>query len=289
MNAMVEELAADRAAPGLLGLAERGLLPDVLIRAGIRRLCAQRLRDETAGGQQAQSALLAQRLRALRQGALAVHTDAANRQHYELPADFFRHCLGHRLKYSSCYYPTGTETLDQAEDAMLALYGERAALADGQDILELGCGAGQDAELMTAAGFEVTPTDGSAGLAAEAEARLGRPVRVMRFEELDETAAYDGVWANACLLHVPEDGLADVLARIHRALKPGGRFHTGFKAGDGGGRDSLGRYYNFPDEARLRAAYGAAGDWAALTITPGKGGGFDGVMRDWLFVDAVKG
>ncbi|MBS0491049.1 MULTISPECIES: bifunctional 2-polyprenyl-6-hydroxyphenol methylase/3-demethylubiquinol 3-O-methyltransferase UbiG [unclassified Phenylobacterium] len=156
-------------------------------------------------------------------------------------------------------------------------------------ILELGCGAGQDAELMTAAGFEVTPTDGSAGLAAEAEARLGRPVRVMRFEELDETAAYDGVWANACLLHVPEDGLADVLARIHRALKPGGRFHTGFKAGDGGGRDSLGRYYNFPDEARLRAAYGAAGDWAALTITPGKGGGFDGVMRDWLFVDAVKG
>ena len=142
MNAMVEELAADRAAPGLLGLAERGLLPDVLIRAGIRRLCAQRLRDETAGGQQAQSALLAQRLRALRQGALAVHTDAANRQHYELPADFFRHCLGHRLKYSSCYYPTGTETLDQAEDAMLALYGERAGLADGQDILELGCGWG---------------------------------------------------------------------------------------------------------------------------------------------------
>ena len=156
-------------------------------------------------------------------------------------------------------------------------------------ILELGCGAGQDAELMTAAGFDVTPTDGSAGLAAQAQARLGRPVRVMRFEELDETAAYDGVWANACLLHVPEDGLADVLARIHRALKPGGRFHTGFKAGDGGGRDSLGRYYNFPDEARLRAAYGAAGDWAALTITPGKGGGFDGVMRDWLFVDAVKG
>ena len=155
-------------------------------------------------------------------------------------------------------------------------------------ILELGCGAGQDAELMAAAGFDVTPTDGSAGLAAQAQARLGRPVRVMRFEELDETAAYDGVWANACLLHVPEDGLAEVLGRIHRALRPGGRFHTGFKAGDGGGRDSLGRYYNFPDEARLRAAYGAAGDWATLTITAGKGGGFDGVMRDWLFVDAVK-
>lgn len=156
-------------------------------------------------------------------------------------------------------------------------------------ILELGCGAGQDAELMTAAGFDVTPTDGSAGLAAQAQARLGRPVRVMRFEELDEVAAYDAVWANACLLHVPEDGLADVLGRIHRALKPGGRFNAGFKAGDGGDRDSLGRYYNFPDEARLRTAYGAAGEWAALELTAGQGGGFDGVMRDWWFVDAVKG
>ena len=156
-------------------------------------------------------------------------------------------------------------------------------------ILELGCGGGQDAELMDAAGFDVTPTDGSAGLAAQAQARLGRPVRVMRFEELDETAAYDGVWANACLLHVPEDGLADVLARIHRALKPGGRFYAGFKSGDGGDRDSLGRYYNFPSEERLRAAYAAAGAWQPLDVTTGQGGGFDGVQRTWLHVLAVKG
>ncbi len=61
---------------------------------------------------------------------------------------------------------------------------------------------------MIAAGFDVTPTDGSAGLAREAEKRLGRPARVMKFEELSETGAYAAVWANACLLHVPEDGLA---------------------------------------------------------------------------------
>ncbi len=156
-------------------------------------------------------------------------------------------------------------------------------------ILELGCGGGQDAELMSAAGFEVTATDGSAGLAAEAEARLGRPVRVMRFEELEDVAAYDAVWANACLLHVPEDGLADVLARIHRALQPGGRFYAGFKSGDGGDRDSLGRYYNFPSEERLRAAYAAAGAWEPLDVTTGQGGGFDGVQRTWLHVLAVKG
>ncbi|WP_312160950.1 class I SAM-dependent methyltransferase [Phenylobacterium sp.] len=156
-------------------------------------------------------------------------------------------------------------------------------------ILELGCGGGQDAELMAAAGFEVTPTDGSPGLAAQAQARLGRPVRVMRFEELDEVGAYDAVWANACLLHVPEDGLADVLGRIHRALKPGGRFYAGFKSGAGGDRDSLGRYYNFPTQETLRAAYGAAGAWAELEVTTGQGGGFDGVPRTWLHVLAVKG
>ena len=156
-------------------------------------------------------------------------------------------------------------------------------------ILELGCGGGQDAELMSAAGFEVTATDGSAGLAAEAQARLGRPVRVMRFEELEDVAAYDAVWANACLLHVPEDGLADVLARIHRALKPGGRFYAGFKSGDGGDRDSLGRYYNFPSEERLCVVYAAAGAWEPLDVTTGQGGGFDGVQRTWLHVLAVKG
>lgn len=161
-------------------------------------------------------------------------------------------------------------------------------LEPGAKILELGCGGGQDAAAMIAAGFDVTPTDGSAGLAQEAEKRLGRPVRVMKFAELDETQTYDAVWANACLLHVPEEGLPDVLGRIHRALRPGGRFYAGFKAGDGGARDSLGRYYNFPDEARLRAAYAAAGPWAQIELRHGQGGGFDGVMREWLHVEVAK-
>ena len=144
MNASVEamELQDDRAAPGLLGLAERGLLPDALLRAGIRRMCAQRLREEHAldpdAAARRHSALIAE----LRQSAVALHVDAANRQHYELPPGFFQACLGPRLKYSGCYYPTGNETLAQAEEAMLALYCERAQLADGQDILELGCGWG---------------------------------------------------------------------------------------------------------------------------------------------------
>ncbi len=142
MNAIADTLATDTPAPGLLGLAERGLLPDALLRLGIRRLCADRLAEESAGGVQAQSQRFQQRLQELRGSALALHTDAANRQHYEVPAAFFRQVLGSRLKYSACYYPTGRETLDQAEEAMLRLYAERAGLADGQHILELGCGWG---------------------------------------------------------------------------------------------------------------------------------------------------
>ena len=136
------ELPSDQAAPGLLGLAERGWIPDALLRLGIRRLCAARLQEERAGGVSAQAERHARRIEALRHSPVAIHADAANRQHYELPPAFFELCLGPRLKYSGCYYPRGDETLEQAEEAMLALYGQRAELADGQRILELGCGWG---------------------------------------------------------------------------------------------------------------------------------------------------
>ncbi len=141
-TALPHELAQDRPGPGVIGLAERGWIPDPLLRLGIRRQCADRLRDELAGGSDAQAERFRQRIRQLRESPVAIHTDAANAQHYELPPAFFRLCLGKRLKYSCAWYPRGDETLDQAEEAMLALYGERAELADGQRILELGCGWG---------------------------------------------------------------------------------------------------------------------------------------------------
>ncbi len=140
--AMADELAHDQSAPGLLGWAERGWLPDPLVRYGIRDMCRQRLQDELAGGLDAQARRFRQRIEQLRSSPVAIHTEAANAQHYELPPAFFELCLGRRLKYSGCYYPLGNESLDAAEDAMLALYGARAELCDGQDILELGCGWG---------------------------------------------------------------------------------------------------------------------------------------------------
>jgi len=123
----------------LVDWCEKGFIPDFLTRIGIRRLCTQRLSEQLEGDWQARQLRFLDTLRA---SAVAIETKAANEQHYELPPLFFVNCLGARLKYSSCYYPHGGESLDQAEVAMLKLYLERAELKDGQDILELGCGWG---------------------------------------------------------------------------------------------------------------------------------------------------
>ena len=100
-------------------------------------------------------------------------------------------------------------------------------------ILELGCGAGGDTAEMLARGFDVRATDGSPEMAEVASSRLGRTVETLLFHELDAVEAYDGVWANACLLHVPRDELAACLGLIWRALKPGGAFFASYKTGDG--------------------------------------------------------
>jgi len=121
---------------------EKNLIPDAALRAGIRRLLKQRLRAEGAGGLEVAQARFMDFLGALRQSPIAIHTVDANEQHYELPPAFFELVLGRRLKYSSGLWPPGAASLDQAEEAMLALTCERAGLRDGQQILELGCGWG---------------------------------------------------------------------------------------------------------------------------------------------------
>ena len=161
-------------------------------------------------------------------------------------------------------------------------------LAPGAEILELGCGGGRDAEEMIRLGFRVTPTDGSPAMAAQAEQRLGMPVRVMTFDALAAEAEFDAVWASASLLHARAAALRDIFASIRQALRPGGRFCAGFKSGDGEGYDRLGRYYNFPTEAALRAAYAAAGPWRSLDIEHEEGSGYDGVRRNWLICLAVR-
>jgi len=122
-------------------IVDSGLVPTPVLRAGIRAICALRLRQERTSieSEQARHQDLVDRLR---EAEVAIETAAANAQHYEVPAAFFERVLGPHLKYSSCYYPPGVTDLGAAELAMLELTAERAGLADGQRVLDLGCGWG---------------------------------------------------------------------------------------------------------------------------------------------------
>jgi cyclopropane-fatty-acyl-phospholipid synthase len=126
----------------LIKFAERGFIPDQLIRWGIRRLDRKRLRREETGDTEGHRE--AQRLFINEMGRepIAVDIDKPKEQHYELPPEFFRRVLGQRMKYSGCYWPDGISHLDGAEEAMLALTCKRCQIADGMKILELGCGWG---------------------------------------------------------------------------------------------------------------------------------------------------
>ena len=126
----------------LIKLAEKGFLPDSLIRLGIKRLCSQRLLQATSFSDADMEKEHAAWIDVLKKSPIALVPEKANEQHYEVPPRLFELVLGKNLKYSSGFWPEGVSSLDQSESAMLELTAERAGLFDGQDILELGCGWG---------------------------------------------------------------------------------------------------------------------------------------------------
>lgn len=174
------------------------------------------------------------------------------------------------------YTASGPSGVSRNLDAFLDL------LPPGADILELGCGGGRDAAHMVARGFSVDPTDGVAAIAAKATARLGKPVRVMRFDELDAVSRYDAIWASASLLHVPRGDLTDIIMRVHRALRPGGLHFASYKGGGHEGRDRFGRYFNYLACGEVESIYHQAGSWEVLQIAESLGGGYDGVQGPWV-------
>ena len=252
------ELSADRPAPGLLGLAERGLIPDMLLRAGIRRLCAQRLEACNEGGADACQERHERLISVLRHGPVAIHTDAANTQHYEVPTAFFQHCLGPRLKYSACYFPEAATTLEQAELAMLELYAQRAQLVDDQDVLELGCGWGS-LTLWMAERYprsRITAVSNSHSqrthIMAQCEQRGLRNVQVITCDinALDlPGASYDRCVSVEMFEHVRNH--ERLMARVAGWLRPGGRLfvhifahrHAAYPFETEGGDNWMGRHF----------------------------------------------
>lgn len=125
-----------------LDLVERGVVPDPLIRFGIRSLLSQRLRLINGVSLEGAAATKEEFIKTLRAGPVALVPERANEQHYELPPEFFEIVLGARKKYSSGYWPSPNDTLDTGEERMLELTCQRAEIQDGMSILDLGCGWG---------------------------------------------------------------------------------------------------------------------------------------------------
>ena len=202
-----------------INLSERGLVPLPALRIGIRRLLAKRLLDAS---QEPDVSAFASHLK---ESAIALLPEKANEQHYEVPAEFFELTLGPNLKYSGAYWPEGTESLSEAEEAMLRLTVQRADLVDGQEILELGCGWGS-LTLHMAQRFpnaRITAVSNSAPQRRFIEARAPQNVRVITADmnDLRLQQRFDRIVSVEMFEHMRN--YRDLLHRICGWMKPDAR------------------------------------------------------------------
>ena len=214
----------------ILWLAERGLLPDSLIRLGIRRLCRERLHELHATFRPDPAAAMKAFLHRLAASAVAELPELANAQHYEVPAAFYERVLGRHLKYSSCYYDSPSASLDDAEARALDLTVQHADLKDGQRILELGCGWGS-LSLTMAERFPNSSITGVSNshsqrehIMAAAEKRGLRNLRIVT-EDMNcftPEGTFDRMVSVEMLEHIRNQEA--LLARIATWLRPEGRF-----------------------------------------------------------------
>jgi cyclopropane-fatty-acyl-phospholipid synthase len=210
--------------------SERGLVPDYAIRAGIRRLVEKRLNEIAAHDCEAAADTENAFIARMNQSPIALLPHLANEQHYEIPPDFFKLCLGNHRKYSCCYWTEDTKTLDQAEAHALKLTCQHASLADGQDILELGCGWGSLSLWMAEhyRNSRITAVSNSNSqrdhIMTEARSRGLSNLRVITCDMNDFQAPgqYDRIVSVEMFEHMRNYG--ELYGRIYSWLRPGGRF-----------------------------------------------------------------
>ena len=212
-----------------IGWTEQGLVPDTLVRAGIRRVIRERLTSLAAHDVEDAAARVEAFVAAM-SGPVAHVPEKANAQHYEVPAAFYANVLGAQRKYSACYFGPGVDALDAAEDAALALTCERAGVCDGQRILELGCGWGS-LTLWIARRYprsQVTAVSNSHSqrthIVVEAARLKLRNVRVVTADmnEFAPDGSFDRVVSVEMFEHMRN--WRELFGRVHDWLVPGGRF-----------------------------------------------------------------
>ena len=214
-----------------VGWVEQGLVPDRVIRLGIRRLLKERLAEMRATDAEAAEDMNQAFIAHMRGAPIALLPDKANEQHYEVPAEFFAATLGPHRKYSSCFWGAGARTLAQAEADALRITCERAGLRDGQDILELGCGWGSLSLWMADhyRASRITAVSNSHSqrchIERQAEARglVNLSVVTCDFNDFDTTPGhYDRVVSVEMFEHLRN--WPQAFARVARWLKDDGRF-----------------------------------------------------------------
>ncbi|MGZ8230753.1 MAG: SAM-dependent methyltransferase [Burkholderiales bacterium] len=240
-----------------LNWIEQGLVPDAVVRSGIRRLCATREREIHDGDPEAAARLTEAFVAGMDASPVALLPEKANEQHYELPAAFYSQVLGAHRKYSACYWGDAATTLDDAEAAALAATAEHAGLADGMRILELGCGWGS-LTLWMASHFpraHITAVSNShsqrAWIMAEAGRRALRNVDVITADmnHFQTDRLYDRVVSVEMFEHMRN--WRALFQRVHGWLAPGGRFlmhvfchrSTPYAFAEDGPLDWMGRHF----------------------------------------------
>lgn len=242
-------------------LLERNLVPDWLLRIGIRRLLAERLVGEAGANVEEDMRRKVAMVDELSESAIAIEQEKANEQHYEVPTEFFLKVLGPRLKYSSAYFESADSTLAAAEESMLRLYCQRAGLVDGMTVLDLGCGWGS----LTLYIAEYYPKCSITGLSnswtqreyIEGQARLKgfRNVNVItadisKVEKLEKApATFDRVFSIECFEHM--SCYRDLLGKISRWMRPDSRLFVhvfchakyAYRFETEGASDWMGRYF----------------------------------------------
>jgi cyclopropane-fatty-acyl-phospholipid synthase len=249
--------AAHKASSTVLAWTEKGLVPDSVIRAGIRRLCRQRLRDIQAHDPVVSGARLESFITQMNLSPVALVPELANEQHYEVPAGFFDQMLGEHRKYSCCYWGPDVAALGEAEADALRITCDRAGIEDGMAVLDLGCGWGS-LSLWIAEHFprcHVTAVSNSAAQRRHIERLAGArglyniEVLTHDMNDFDTSRRYDRIVSVEMFEHMRN--YRELYRRINGWLAPGGRFFMhifchrscAYEFVDEGPSDWMGRHF----------------------------------------------
>jgi cyclopropane-fatty-acyl-phospholipid synthase len=236
---------------------ESGLVPDSVIRGGIRRLLESKRKEIHSGDVEFAANTLNRFVDMMNKSPIALVPDLANEQHYEVPADFFSYVMGDHRKYSCCHWPKGVSNLSEAESAALELTVRRAGVEDGMEVLDLGCGWGS-LSLWVAEHFPnatVTAVSNSSSqrdfILEKASERLIQNINVVvsDMNDFGTDKRFDRVVSVEMFEHMRNYG--ELFRRIDEWLAPGGRFFmhifchrtTPYEYIDKGPSDWMSRYF----------------------------------------------